>query len=183
MYLHVNLNKPIRVYFQQKCTHYILIWGLHTNTVTRTHMYTCLKALFQDYPGKPVPERQNQSRFYWRKRQWEAVASAGLYASLHLAPASTPPLSFLLRGWMPFLPPNQQSQSNEGKRTTKVNIANQSWAHSPGVLLATTYTSLCKYAPNHVPPNVCSTKQATRQLFRYHNFSQEPHNETYSNAI
>ena len=29
---------------------------------------------------------KNQSGFYWRKRQWVAVASAGPYASLHLAP-------------------------------------------------------------------------------------------------
>jgi len=26
---------------------------------------------------------KNQSRFYWSKRQWVAVASAGQYASLH----------------------------------------------------------------------------------------------------
>jgi len=24
---------------------------------TRTHTHTCLSALFQDYPGEPVPER------------------------------------------------------------------------------------------------------------------------------
>jgi len=45
------------------------------------------------------------------------VASAGLYASLHLIPdnhANIPPLSFFT-GWMPFLPPNQQRQSNEGR--------------------------------------------------------------------
>ena len=29
---------------------------------------------------------KNQSRFYWSKKQWVAVASAGPYASLHLAP-------------------------------------------------------------------------------------------------
>jgi len=32
--------------------------------------------------------------------------------------ASTPPLSFCTGG-MPFLPPNQQRQSTEGKTTTK----------------------------------------------------------------
>ena len=42
-------------------------------------------AVVQDYPGEPVPERYNQSGFYWSKRQWVAVASAGPYASLHLA--------------------------------------------------------------------------------------------------
>jgi len=37
-----------------------------------------------DYPGELVPEVQNQSGFYWSKRQWVAVASAGPYAKLHL---------------------------------------------------------------------------------------------------
>jgi len=53
-----------------------------------------------------------------------AVASAGLYASLHLIPDNTtniPPLSFFT-GRMPFLPPNQQRQGTEGneadRRTT-----------------------------------------------------------------
>jgi len=44
------------------------------------------------------------------------VASAGLYASLHLIPdnhANIPRLSFFT-GRMPFLPTNQQRQSTEG---------------------------------------------------------------------
>jgi len=48
-----------------------------------------------------------------------AVASAGLYASLHLIPdnhAKIPPLSFFT-GQMPFLSPNQQRQSTEGVST------------------------------------------------------------------
>ena len=51
-----------------------------------THTHTCLTAFFWDYPGELVPERQYQCGFYWSKRQWVAVASAGPYASLHLAP-------------------------------------------------------------------------------------------------
>jgi len=55
-----------------------------------THTHTPVpRPFFQDYPGEPaepVPERLNQSGFYWSKRQWVAVASAGPYASLHLAP-------------------------------------------------------------------------------------------------
>ena len=46
--------------------------------------YSQKRPFVRDYPGKPVPERQNQSGFY--KWQWVAVASAGLYASLYLAP-------------------------------------------------------------------------------------------------
>jgi len=35
-----------------------------------------------------VNQHQNQSGFYWNKRQWVAMASAGPYANLHLAPDS-----------------------------------------------------------------------------------------------
>jgi len=47
-----------------------------------------------------------------------AVASAGLYASLHLAPARRPcqhPTTQFFTDRMPFLPPNQQRQITEGK--------------------------------------------------------------------
>jgi len=47
-----------------------------------------------------------------------AVASAGPYASLNLAPDKQPhqhPTTLFFTGWMPFLPPNQQRQSTEGK--------------------------------------------------------------------
>jgi len=46
-----------------------------------------------------------------------AVASAGPYASLHLAPDRYPrqhPTTQFFTGRMPFLPPNQQRQSTEG---------------------------------------------------------------------
>jgi len=46
-----------------------------------------------------------------------AVASAGQYASLHLAPDRQPhqhPTTLFLTDWMPFLPPNQQRQGTEG---------------------------------------------------------------------
>jgi len=46
-----------------------------------------------------------------------AVASAGLYASLHLIPdndANIPPTTQFFTGQMPFLPPSQQRQSTEG---------------------------------------------------------------------
>ena len=60
----------------------------------RSHTHTRLMALC---PGLPWVSRYQKSGFYWSKRQWVAVASAGPYASLHCAPdhASTPPLSFL----------------------------------------------------------------------------------------
>jgi len=49
-----------------------------------------------------------------------AVASAGPYASLHLAPDRQPhqhPTTLFFTGRMPFLPPNQQRQSTEGMQT------------------------------------------------------------------
>jgi len=52
-----------------------------------------------------------------------AVASAGPYASLHLAPDRQPhqhPTTLFFTDWMPFLPPNQQRQSTEGTDVTVV---------------------------------------------------------------
>jgi len=49
-----------------------------------------------------------------------AAASAGPDASLHLAPDRQPhqhPTTQFFTGRMPFLPPNQQCQSTEGKST------------------------------------------------------------------
>jgi len=66
------------------------------------HTHTCLTALFLGLPRWTSTRKVNQSGFYWSKRQWVAVVSAGPYASLHLAPddnhTSTPPLSFLQAG-------------------------------------------------------------------------------------
>ena len=79
----------------------------HTHTHTRTPI---LRPFVQDYPGGPVPERWNQSGFYWSKRQWVAVASAGPYAICTLLQtdnhASTPPLSFLQAGCPSCRPTN-----------------------------------------------------------------------------
>jgi len=63
-----------------------------------THTHTRLTGFFCDYSGEPVPERENQSGFYWSKRQWVAVASDN-----H---ASTPPLSFLQAGCPSCRPTN-----------------------------------------------------------------------------
>ena len=55
--------------------------------------------------------------FYWSKRQWVAVVSAGPYASLHLAPDRKPcqhPTTQFFTGRMPFLLPNQKRQSTGG---------------------------------------------------------------------
>jgi len=60
-----------------------------------------------------------------------AVASAGLYASLHLIPdnhANIPLLSFFT-GRMPFLPPNQQRQSTEGSQSTEGMEWHMEWQY------------------------------------------------------
>ena len=60
---------------------------------------------------------KNQSGFYWSKRQRVAVASAGPYASLHLAPDRQRRQNLTTQfstHQMPFLLPNQQRQSTEG---------------------------------------------------------------------
>ena len=63
---------------------YCASWHWCKHTHTHTHPFN--GPFFRDYPGELVPERQDQSWFYWSKIQWVAVALAGPYASLHLAP-------------------------------------------------------------------------------------------------
>jgi len=62
--------------------------------------------------------QKGKTGFYWGKRQWVAVASAGPYASLHLAPDRQQrqhPTTQFFTGRVPFLSPNQQRQSTEDK--------------------------------------------------------------------
>ena len=73
----------------------VRIWML-TGACTYTHLMAPFPGLPGSWSellmwqafisGEPVPERQNQSGFYWSKRQWVVMATAGPYASLHLAP-------------------------------------------------------------------------------------------------
>jgi len=75
------------------------------STHTKTHVYRPFSRTTR------VSRYQKGETNYWSKRQWVAVASAGPYASLHLAPRqiTTPaPQHSVFTGRMPFLPPNQQ---------------------------------------------------------------------------
>jgi len=69
-----------------------------------------------------VPERQNQSGFTEARDgewQWHQLGHMQVCTSLQTDNhASTPPLSFFT-GRLPFLLPNQQRQSTEGKVTTQ----------------------------------------------------------------
>jgi len=53
---------------------------------THTHKHTCLTALFLGLPRWAGTRKLKPICIYWSKRHWVAVASAGPYASLHLAP-------------------------------------------------------------------------------------------------
>ena len=82
------------------------------------HTHARLTALFPRLPGWAGTRKVNQSGFYWSKKQWVAVASAGPYASLHLTPDRQPcqhPTTQFIIGRMPFLQPNQQRRSTEGR--------------------------------------------------------------------
>ena len=80
------------------------------NNYYTTHYYTRLTALFLGLPRWAGTRKVNLSGFYWSKRQWVAVASAGrmqvctsLQTDNH---ASTPPLSFLQTGCPSCCPAN-----------------------------------------------------------------------------
>jgi len=59
----------------------------HAHAHARTHTHTHINSpLYGTTRVSRYQKGKNQSGFYWSKRQWVAVASAGPYASLHLAP-------------------------------------------------------------------------------------------------
>jgi len=55
-----------------------------------------------------------KGKLIWTVLNQETVASAGPYASLHLAITTPAPHHSVFTGRMPLLPPNQQCQSIEG---------------------------------------------------------------------
>jgi len=86
-----------------------------------THTHTRLTAVFR---GLPRSAGTRKVKPIWILL---TLASAGPYASLHLAPDRQPnqhPTTLFFTDWMPFLPPKQQRQSTEGKRlnSTKCQI-------------------------------------------------------------
>ena len=64
-------------------TSHALMMRFTNITENYTHTHTRLTALF---PGLPRWAGTRKVKPIWSKRQWEAVVSAGPYASLHLAP-------------------------------------------------------------------------------------------------
>jgi len=112
-----NNNYSNYIYIYILCMHNIdppLMWYDDTTTTTIT---TVLRPFFWDHPGEPVPE-DNFWTSWCKGRLTEAdtlnirlgATPSGLTSThLHHPPFFT--------GRMPFLPPNQQHQSTEGKST------------------------------------------------------------------
>ena len=102
------------------------------DTHTHTHTHTRLTALCPGLPlqvsryqkGKTNLEFTEARDSEW---QWHQLGHMQDCTSLQTDNhASTPPLSFFT-GRMPFLPPNQQRQSNEGRTYRAKNGATDSW--------------------------------------------------------
>ena len=85
--LHMALRTPSGACQKRRrkgTVQYYTMTRLHTHTHTHTHIR--LTALCPGLPRSAGTRKVNQPGFYWSKRQWVAVASAGPYASLHLTP-------------------------------------------------------------------------------------------------
>ena len=80
-FITMNTYLCLRCHGHEEQNH-VVGWPMIAERCLYHHTDTRLPALFQDYPRQLV---SNQSGFYWSKRQWVAVASAGPYASLQLA--------------------------------------------------------------------------------------------------
>ena len=92
----------------------------HARTRAHTHTHTRLTALC---PGLPWSAGTRTVKPIWILLKQETVSGSGIsWAICKSAPRSrqitTPaPTAQFFTGWMPFLPPNQQRQSTEGKRS------------------------------------------------------------------
>jgi len=101
-----------------------------------------------------------------------AVASAGLCASLHLAPGRLPrqhPTAQFFTRRMPFLPPNQQRQSTEGKQLQTIGkiiefkfLTNNTHTHPfNGPMSGTTWMS--RYQKGQTNPNFTEERDSEWQ--------------------
>jgi len=86
--------------------------------ITPPHHNRFTALFFQDHPGEPVPE-QNFWTLWCMGRLTEAdtptIQLGATPSGLTTAHLHHPPIFFT--GQMPFLPPNQQCQSTEGRST------------------------------------------------------------------
>ena len=87
------------------------------------------------------------SGFYWSRRQWVAVASAGPYASLHLAPDSTPPLSFFIVDALPAAQPTASKHWRQSHQTNRVKTLKKVLDHCNTLMLLHIHTSVFSHIP------------------------------------
>jgi len=102
------------------------------HTHTHTQSFYCSFGVCPGLPGwdgtrKVKPGRVKPIWIYWSKRWWVAVASAGLYASLHLIPdndANIPSLRFLQAGCPSCHPTNSVKALKENTVDVKLTKKN-----------------------------------------------------------
>jgi len=93
----------------------------------QTHTHTRLTALFQGLPGWVGTRKAKKQKTIWILLKQETVSDSDIsWAIYKSAPRSrqitTPaPHHSVFTGRLPFLPPNQQRQSTEGKPQTQVD--------------------------------------------------------------
>jgi len=95
---------------------------------TRAHTHTGLMALFPGLPGKAGTRKVKP---IWILLKQETVTGSGISWAMcksasHSRPCQYPTTRFLQAGF-PFLPPNQQRQSTEGKYHFKVGYVYGRW--------------------------------------------------------
>ena len=108
----------------QQLSH-VFVYEGYQKVLQHTHTHTRLMALFRDYSCELVPEKVKP---IWILLKQETVSSSGIsWAICKSASRSrkmtipVPHHSSFFRGWMPFLPPNQQRQSAEGKKVLQLS--------------------------------------------------------------
>jgi len=84
------------------------------------HTRTRLTALWPGLPGWASTRKENQSGFYWSKRQWVAVASTGPYASLITTPV--PHHSVCLQAGCPSCHPTNSVKALKTRLNTKYRL-------------------------------------------------------------
>jgi len=114
----------------------LLYCFVHEELASYTHTHTRLTALF---PGLPRWAGTRKVKPIWILLKQETVSDSGIsWAVCKSAPHSrqitTPaPHHSVVTGRMPFLPPNQQRQSNEGNSCLPVTI-NENCTRSCNIL-------------------------------------------------
>jgi len=118
------------VKLRASCTKASVMLMLNSAEELYTHTHTRLTALCPGLPDYQVSRYQKgktnldftearDSEWQWHLLGYMQVCTS-LQTDNH---ASTPPLSFLQAGWLPFLPPNQQHQSTEALYQHKMSSA------------------------------------------------------------